>query len=108
MAITNCIACNKKISDKAATCSHCGASQKGISSEDSQRKNKYNRFLKMQKLNTQSFIATILFMAGIAYLHWGDTAPTEKEYYVAMGVSGIGFTWYIVNRARMIILKKMR
>lgn len=108
MAITNCPSCNKKISDKAQTCPHCDFSRQGMTKEDAQRKKSHNRFLKMQSINNQSMLAMLMFVIGFGYMYWEGIRPTETEYYVAMSVSAIGFVWYIVNRVRMVVLKKSR
>lgn len=108
MAITSCPSCNKKISDKAQSCPHCGFSRAGMSKEDEQRKKKHKRFLKMQSINNQSMLAMLLFVVGVGYMYWEGIRPSETEYYIAMSVSAVGFIWYIVNRVRMIIVKKSK
>lgn len=79
-----------------------------MTKEDEQRKKKHNRYLKIQSVNNQSLVAMLLFVIGFGYMYWEGIRPTETEYYIAMTVSGIGFVWYIVNRVRMVILKKSR
>ena len=44
MALIDCPSCNKKISDKADDCPHCGFSLADASSEDILRKQKLKRF----------------------------------------------------------------
>ncbi len=107
MAIINCPACNKKISDRATSCPHCGYSMQG-SKEDISRKRSHNRYMKMQSINNQSMLAMLLFVIGFGYGYWEDVQPPDVEYYIAMTCSGIGFLWYLVNRVRMIIVKKSK
>ncbi|MCC2607292.1 hypothetical protein [Planctobacterium marinum] len=108
MSIVNCVSCNKKISSRAESCPHCGFSTSGMTQDDEERKKRHKHFLKVQSINNQAALAVLLFVAGFAYMYWGGVSPSEKEWYIAMSVSGIGFFWYIINRIRMVIVKRSK
>ncbi|GAB3033484.1 zinc ribbon domain-containing protein [Bowmanella dokdonensis] len=128
MALIDCPSCNKKISDKASQCQHCGFAIGKASDEDILRKQRLQKFKKTQSIQTQSMVAMLMFVAGFAILYWGDSAPSEFEcefalnliknggplclwhgqlqYNLAIGCSLIGFVWYVVNRVRLIFIRK--
>lgn len=108
MSIVNCLSCNKKISSRAETCPHCGFSKGNISSEDSERKQRYKQYLTIQSINTQAALAVLLFVAGFAYMYWKGENPSEEVYYIGYSISAAGFIWYIVNRVRMVIVKRSK
>lgn len=106
MALTDCPACNKKISDKAKECQHCGFAFGNASSEDILRKKNLQKFQKVQGVQNQSMLAMLLFIAGFGFMYWGGVQPGDVQHTMAMGCSVIGFIWYIVNRVRLIFLKR--
>lgn len=109
MAIVSCPQCNEKMSDKAATCPKCGFVVDGLDADTLERKRRRNRADRIQKLTTQSMLAMLLFVAGIAALFYyrDETSPDPNwESQVAIVVIVIGFIWYIVNRARMMIARR--
>jgi hypothetical protein len=128
MALIDCPSCKKKISDKADSCQHCGFAIGEASRDDILRKQQFHRFKRMQSIQTQSILAMLMFVAGFAILYWGDGPSRElgcefslnlikdggalclwhgqTQYNLAIGCSVIGFIWYIVNRVRMIFIKK--
>lgn len=106
MALIDCPSCNKKISDKAQECQHCGFSLGNASVEDIARKQNLNKYLKNQKIQTQSMIAMLLFVTGFGFMYWGGAVPGGLQYNLAIGLSVTGFVWYIVNRVRLILLKR--
>ncbi|MBN7821561.1 zinc-ribbon domain-containing protein [Bowmanella yangjiangensis] len=128
MALTNCPSCNKKISDKAKSCQHCGFAVGAATEDDILRKQRFNKFKRAQSIQTQSMIAMLMFIAGFAILYWGDGPSTEYacklsfnlinnsspiclwhgqlQYNIAMSCSVIGFVWYVINRVRLIFMKK--
>ena len=106
MALVDCPSCNKKISDKAQTCQHCGFVLGEASSEDLARKQTLNKYLQKQKIQTQSMIAMLLFVSGFGFMYWGGVATDGVQYKIALAVTVIGFVWYLVNRVRLVFLKK--
>ena len=108
MSIVNCLSCNKKISSRADICPHCGFSKGNVSAQDSDRKHRYKQYLKIQSINTQAALAVLLFVAGFAYMYWKGENPSEEVYYIGYSISAAGFIWYIVNRVRMVLVKRAR
>ena len=106
MALINCPSCNKKISDKASTCSNCGFPIGNASDEDILRKKNMQRFTKKQNLNTQSMLATFLFVGGFGLWYWGGGQPTDLQQNFAVGCSVVGLVWYLVIRVRMFMMKR--
>lgn len=106
MALIACPSCSKKISDKAQSCQHCGFSLGEASAEDIARKQNLNKYLKTQKIQTQSMIAMLLFVTGFGFMYWGGALPGELQHTAAMVGAVIGFVWYIINRVRLIMIKR--
>ena len=106
MALIDCPSCSKKISDKAQSCQHCDFILGTVDAEDITRKKNLNRYIKGQSIQTQSMIAMLLFVAGFGFMYWGGAAIDGLQYNIAVGLTLIGFVWYIINRVRLIILKR--
>jgi hypothetical protein len=51
-------------------------------------------------------IAMLLFVAGFGFMYWGAAEPGGLQHNLAIGITVVGFVWYIVNRVRLIILKR--
>jgi hypothetical protein len=48
----------------------------------------------------------LLFVTGFGFMYWGGAVPDGLQYNLAIGLSLIGFIWYVVNRVRLILLKR--
>ena len=106
MALTNCPSCNKKISDKAKSCPHCGFAAGSASADDILRKKSLRKFQKVQSVQNQSMLAMLMFIGGFGFMYWGGTRPGDTQHTLAIASSVIGFIWYIVNRVRLIFIKR--
>ncbi|MDU0355532.1 hypothetical protein RS130_17985 [Paraglaciecola aquimarina] len=106
MAVVECPSCNKKISDKAKSCQHCDFNLGNASAEDIARQQDLRKYLKKQSIQTQSMVAMLLFVAGFGFMYWGGSAQQDLQYKLAVAVTIIGFVWYIVNRVRLVFLKR--
>ena len=108
MAIITCPSCNKSISDKAPQCSHCQYDFTGSSQEQMERQRRMSQYRRRQSLQTQTFFALILFVGGFALWFWnGEQAGGWRSYVGQAGIA-LGFTWYLVNRARLLLNKRSR
>jgi O-antigen/teichoic acid export membrane protein len=106
MALVNCPSCSKKISDKTPSCEHCGLSLGTAVAEDIARKQSLNKYLKSQSVQMQSMLAMLIFVAGFGFMYWGGAKPGGLQYNIAIGLTLVGFVWYIVNRVRLVFLKR--
>lgn len=106
MALTDCPACNKKISDKSTECPHCGFNVGDASAEDVLRKQSMQRYMKKQSIQNQSILAVLMFVAGFGMLYWGKPAKDDLQYNLAIFTAVAGFLWYGVNRVRLVIINR--
>lgn len=106
MALIDCPSCSKKISDKAQNCQHCDFILGNANAEDIARKQSLNKYMKSHNIQTQSMIAMLLFVTGFGFMYWGNALPGDLQHNFAIGLSIVGFVWYIVNRVRLILLKR--
>ncbi len=109
MAIINCPACNKNISDKAKQCNHCEYEFGTANAEDIRRQVSLNRYQKLHKIQNQSMLAMILFIVGCYFVFLGDFPADEDGllmYNVSIAVTTIGFIWYAINRVRIALTKR--
>lgn len=106
MALIDCPSCGKKISDKAKNCQHCDFSMEQASPEDLARKNSLKKYLKKQGIQNQSMLAMLLFVGGFGFMYWGGTTQEDVQFKLAFGTAVIGFFWYVINRVRLIFVKK--
>ena len=109
MAITSCPSCEKPISDKATSCTHCNLVFNDVTPEDMRRKLSLQRYQKVQKIQNQSMIAIILFIIGCYLVFMGDFPAGEQGlmlYNGSIALATIGFIWYAVNRVRITLAKR--
>lgn len=105
MAVINCPSCNKKISDKAKSCSHCQLSLTDLDEEKISTINKISVVQKSQTLMNHSFIAMLLFCGGFLFMYWNNAAPESWQYISSITSTVVGFILYLVTRVRLIMLK---
>lgn len=106
MAIIQCPACKKKISDKAKSCSHCSVDLSRLDEDKMRNISQVNKIKQSQALMTHSFIAMLLFCGGFLAMYWQNLQPQTWQYNAAFGSSVCGFVLYLVTRVRLIILKR--
>lgn len=120
MAIINCRVCNKRISSRAETCSHCGA----IFSDEGEVTNLettqlVQKMRKKARIQTLSFMAVIVFMIGVLlwYFEQEVTLYLNTNYGlgysfgnqvmdVAKYVLALGFVGYVAARIMIYLNKK--
>ena len=102
MALINCSECKKEVSDKAASCPHCGApifiaresKAAGAPLTTIQETSK--------KLKAQKVIASLMFWFGFMWLVVDSNAIVRPgESIAAPAITSLGFVWYIVTRIRI-------
>lgn len=106
MAVVSCPSCNKKISDKAKSCSYCQVDLTNIDPEKLASIRRINTINKSQKIQVHAFIAMLLFCGGFLYYYWQNVQPDSIEYYCSVAAIVIGFFLYIITRVQLILLKR--
>jgi hypothetical protein len=108
MAIIQCIICGKRISSKAESCTHCGALLKGSTEEQLERAAHLQRLKKNSRLQAFSFIAVLLFGAGLLFWVYPMSEDTEFWKQVAMYLMSAGFFGYISLRVWIMLNKRKK
>lgn len=108
MAIISCPQCNEQISDKAKVCVHCDVEITEQTAESLASKNRVKRIEAMQSIQTQTFIALLLFVGGFSLWYWKDTFDDQWYNKLGQGMIAVGFIWYLVNRVRLMIIKRKK
>lgn len=106
MAIISCPRCGKKISNKSQTCQHCQADLTGMSAEKISSLAKELHRKKIEGSMNQSMLALLLFLSGFCVLYFWEAEPGSTLMVISQAMIGLGFVWYIFNRARIIYLKR--
>lgn len=106
MALIDCPACKKKISDKAEVCQHCEFAIGEASAEDILRKENLNRHKKLHGIQNQSMLAMLIFIASFGFMSWGGVSAGEMQHNLAILGAVVGFVWYVVNRVRILYIKR--
>ena len=106
--LTDCPACKKKISDKAETCPHCDFAVEADDADAILEREKRKRYDQHQSLQTQSFVAVLVFITGFGLLYWGQPEVGGTQHSIGMLMLVLGFLWYVVNRARIAFIKAKR
>lgn len=108
MAIVKCPQCQKSISDKHSQCPHCQLQLDAVDEQTKQAIARQNKIKKQQGLMNQSFVALILFLAGFFVLYWQQPPQGSTLSKACYGAVGVGVVWYLVNRVRIILLKRSK
>ena len=106
MALIDCPKCKKKISSKVKECQHCGVNLANLDAEGITKLGKVSLIEKQQKIMTQSFIAMLLFCGGFLFTFWQNPETGSIQQITAITSTVVGFVWYIINRLRLIVLKR--
>ena len=108
MAIISCPFCGFKISDKAAQCTKCNADVSELTPEKMASIARNKMLDKTQSLVNHSMLALLLFLAGFGLMYWWDPETGSPQQYIAGGAIGLGFCWYIISRARIMLLRRRK
>lgn len=117
MAIIQCPKCNKRISDKGASCSHCGYFIEGQSLESLQRQAYDLRASKLSKLQMYQLLSMIVLVLGMALgaYDWHEEGVPELLQSVLTASSlklvgfclmAVAFAGYIGVRVKIYQLKR--
>lgn len=136
MAIIQCPACNKRISDKATSCNHCGSQLKSTAthsqtdtntdtSADSKTDNnsdqktayqpplssqiKLKRLKLRYSLQMQASASVLLFLISIFIWYFvGNRGFSNLSHYIQIALAVIGAIWYVITRIRIIQFNRGR
>lgn len=107
MAIIKCPGCRERVSDKRATCPHCGfgiADQEaGLSLGEAEARAKRKRRASLQM---HSYAATLVFVAGIAWMLVESGGNVNNASYWSMFTTGMGIVWYFTVRIIMVLTRR--
>lgn len=108
MTIIACPQCGKKISSRAAICSHCGFQLSEASEQDLAVFEARRLRERIYRLNMISYGVITLFVAGFGWYWWDSNgfaqAPTAGPF-VLMGLAAAG---YIVVRVLLFRSRQLR
>jgi len=102
MALINCSECKKEVSDKAASCPHCGAPI--FIARESKAAGALLTTVQetSKKLKAHKVIASLMFWFGIGWVIVDTNAIVRPgESIAAPAMTSIGLLWYIVTRFRI-------
>ena len=51
-------------------------------------------------------LAMLIFVASFGFMYWGGTRPGDLQHNLAILGAVVGFVWYLVNRARIVYIKR--
>lgn len=106
MALIECPACSKRMSSKADACPHCDFKLAGVSGE--QREREWQQVLqrKRERLMSQSMLALLMAIAAFTYFFMQQPEPGSWQLHLANGGMLVGLVWFVINRVRMLLLKR--
>lgn len=102
MALVLCPVCNKRISSKASSCTHCGAGVEG----DSGSAQRIAHIKRSQRLMNQSFLAMTLFVSGVVVMFWGGEEPEGLRLNAGAVLLTLGFVGYLITRVQIVLHKR--
>jgi len=108
MSIIACPECGKKVSSRAAICSHCGFHLGEASEEDLEIFRARKLRDRIYRLNMSSYAAITLFLAGFGWYWWasrGFVEPPTAGPFILMGVAALA---YLVVRVLLFRARQQR
>lgn len=108
MAIISCPFCGHKISDKSPSCNKCNGDIAGLTPQKREALARDKALDQAQSLVNHSMFALLLFLAGFGLMYWWDPETGSPQQYIAGGAIGFGFCWYIISRARIMLLRRRK
>lgn len=105
MALVECPICSKRISSRASECQHCGGQLNTLSEGQKAARRDIITFNKQQRLLTQSFIAMLVFCAGVLGYFLGDHQRYTWLPLASQIVGVTGLVWYVAVRCFMVVQK---
>jgi hypothetical protein len=108
MAIIQCPSCNKRVSSRAEVCPHCDFQLAGRSPDELEQAQQRALQRRKEKLLGQSMLALLVAIGGFAYSFLEQPHPESWQAAVSYGAMALGLVWFIVNRVRILMVKRSR
>lgn len=108
MALIDCPACRKRVSDKATECPHCEFKLTGLSNEERERELQRILAAKREKIVGQSMLALLIAIAAFTYYFIQQPLPETWPAKVSYALMVAGLVWFVVNRVRLVFVKRSR
>lgn len=102
MALVECPVCHKRMSSKATRCPNCDLAVNG----DNESAIRITQIKKSAQLQTQSFLALTLFIAGVVIGFWGGEVAEGAQAIVGAICFVFGFVGYLLTRIRIVLHKR--
>ena len=106
MALIQCPSCSKRVSDKATNCPHCDFKLTGLTPEERDREWHRVMMAKREKVIGQSMLALLIAIAAFTYYFIQQPLPGSWQANSAYGLMIVGVVWFIVNRVRLVMIKR--
>ncbi|HFB64754.1 MAG TPA: hypothetical protein ENJ60_04355 [Aeromonadales bacterium] len=105
MALIQCPVCKKRVSSRAAQCSHCGAPIASQDDEQTERAEARNRWKLNRRLQNISFVMLLFFLLGFLLFWYNKSDPTGWKYILGQFAMAVGFVGYSVVRIYKLVKK---
>ncbi len=98
MALVNCPACSKRISNKSTVCPHCQSSINAVDDSAHEQAIYRVRWKKSQRRQYLSFFTLLMFLIGTVFYWMGMDDPDHWHAVVGKILLAAGFIGYAVLR----------
>lgn len=109
MAIIKCPSCRERVSDKRDVCPNCGFGisdhEVGLSLSAAQSRVRRKRSAQLQM---HAYLATLLFVAGVAWMFWDTGGNVARASVPSMFLAGLGVVWYVAVRVLMVLRSRRK
>ena len=102
MALVECPVCHKRMSSKASRCPNCDLAVSG----DNESAIRITQIKKSAQLQTHSFLALTLFIAGVVIWFWGGEVAQGTQALAGTVCFVFGFVGYLITRIRIVLHKR--
>lgn len=98
MALINCPACNKRISDVIPLCPHCGFQRREVSEEQMQEFQRRRMRDRVYHLRMASYAVMTVFVAAFGWYWWESSGFLRQPSVGPVSLLAVGAVAYLVNR----------
>lgn len=105
MALMNCPACNKRMSNQATECPHCQFALSGDDRSD-QELGRRKRERTRKQLQMHSLVSMVFFTLGAILFYHGTQVPDSWQGPWGKTILAVGIVLYLVTRIRILIFNR--